>query len=229
VKEDSIMFSNGLGSDWVGPSQDLSGSLSVTAVGSSGEEEVGVLDTSERSKKGKAQKKKRKSHHYGHKFLILQEYLQKKGGANSKRKMKKRGSKKQDAMCSLESDPITCSGGLEAAGDRICDHEGIRLEVVLPSGGGSEVLGRMGSGAEMVGAGVVGHEVVGVRSDVVSVHQGGGGVNLDCHQAHHVIDILEEVGMNFNGSREENVRRMVEAEERDRAKLLEWEQNIGHQ
>jgi hypothetical protein len=68
-----------------------------------------------------------------------------------------------------------------------------------------------------------------VRLGAISAHPGGGRVLIDCNQAHHVIDILEEVGMNFNGSREENVKRVAEAEERDRAKLLAWEQNIGHQ
>jgi hypothetical protein len=227
--EECLISTDGLGFDQVNPSQETSGSLSSSTRGPSCEEEVGGVDTTERSKKGKVHKKKQKAHHYGHKFLMLQEYLQKKGASKSKRKSKKRDAKLQCARSEEveESDPISCSGGMVVADRRECDQGGIFLEVVLDSGGGLEVNGR--AVEDGVEAGVEGTNLEGVGLGMLSAHSEGGRVMIDCNQAHHVIDILEEVGMNFNGSREENVRRVAEAEERDRAKLLAWEQNIGHQ
>jgi hypothetical protein len=41
-------------------------------------------------------------------------------------------------------------------------------------------------------------------------------------EAHHIIDILEDLGMNFNGAGDEDVRRVKDLEERDRTEKAVW-------
>jgi hypothetical protein len=48
-------------------------------------------------------------------------------------------------------------------------------------------------------------------------------------QAHHIIDILEDVGMNFKGNGEDNVSRIMECEVRDCRELMAWDQRQDHQ
>jgi hypothetical protein len=43
-------------------------------------------------------------------------------------------------------------------------------------------------------------------------------------EAHHIIDILEDVGMKFMEEGEVNVKRFMELEVRDRGDLVDWEQ-----
>jgi hypothetical protein len=48
-------------------------------------------------------------------------------------------------------------------------------------------------------------------------------------EAYHVIDILEEVGMNFKGDVDVNVNRIMDFEVRDKRELVVWEQGQDHQ
>jgi hypothetical protein len=48
-------------------------------------------------------------------------------------------------------------------------------------------------------------------------------------EAYHVIDILEEVGMNFKGDVDDNVNRIMDFEARDKCELVAWEQGQDHQ
>jgi hypothetical protein len=108
--------------------------------------------------------------------------------------------------------------------------EGFSLEVVLPFRQVINVSSCLIGPNQMVVAGGVdggaerGHEE-GERSNNVNCSSPDGGEeDRRRSQAHHIIDILEDVGMNFNGDVEANVNRIMEFEERDKRDLVVWEQ-----
>jgi hypothetical protein len=47
--------------------------------------------------------------------------------------------------------------------------------------------------------------------------------------AHHIIDIQEELGVTFRDAVEENVEKCVKMEQRDRQLKIDWEQSNGYQ
>jgi hypothetical protein len=172
----------------------------------------------------------------GQKFSIVQHIINHKGGT----KRKKKGVKKRRTMNSrqafTDSDPIQSSrGGFEVevvgidSGRRsFADGEGLELEVVLPfehppapepvaEVGGAVTGGIGGSGVNQL-MGTSSH----IRFDSpVSV---GGSADRILEQAHHIIDIQEDLGMNFHGVEGEDVNRLVEFERRDRAAKVRWEE-----
>jgi hypothetical protein len=202
-------------------------------VGSSCEvaSEVPCIGERRRKSKSKKNNKKQSVYHHGNKFLKFQEYLQNKRGRSMNRKEIRRGSKKLRNSSSSGSDPIRCSesndmGGGE--GDRRSN--GILLEVVLHQDGVAEtpqlstatspvngVTGTNGSSSRGQGG-----EDEQLRH--ASHSSGTGRVDRDSTQTHHIIDILEDVGMHFKGAREEDVNRIIELEKRDRSELVAWEQ-----
>jgi hypothetical protein len=54
-------------------------------------------------------------------------------------------------------------------------------------------------------------------------------VDKDTGDAHHIIDIQEDIGMKFNGRGDEDVVRSVKHEVRDRQMKMNWEQGNGYQ
>jgi hypothetical protein len=57
----------------------------------------------------------------------------------------------------------------------------------------------------------------------------GGLVDKAGGDAYHIIDIQEDVGMNFHGQGDEDVERGLRLEERDRSLKDGWAQSVGHQ
>ncbi|MCH85195.1 DUF4283 domain protein [Trifolium medium] len=107
---------------------------------------------------------------------------------------------------------------------------GIGLVVTLPAEGGKEGTiyspGRRGvEGAGRVGvsgvAVIVGEEP---SNSIGSPLTGEGSVDKDRCDAHHIIDIQDDLGMNFNGDKEVVVNRILMFEERDRREKSVWEQ-----
>jgi hypothetical protein len=54
-------------------------------------------------------------------------------------------------------------------------------------------------------------------------------VSREEYEAGKLVDIGEELGIQFQGSIEEFVVRMVEMEARDRKEKQDWESQMGHQ
>jgi hypothetical protein len=54
-------------------------------------------------------------------------------------------------------------------------------------------------------------------------------VDKERGDAHHIIDIQEDLSVTFRGAVEENVDRCVKMEQRDRRLKIEWEQGNGYQ
>jgi hypothetical protein len=57
----------------------------------------------------------------------------------------------------------------------------------------------------------------------------GQAVDRETTEAEHIIDILDDLGMNFKGVGDEDVRRVKEFEDRDRMEKSAWEQNNSNQ
>jgi hypothetical protein len=154
--------------------------------------------------------------------------------AGHKAKRKKRGIHLHQPVDSNSSDPIEVS-------EEVCqrnyysDLGGIELEVVLPSSGGGEkarseselplpIVSSVCSG----NSGLAG--VLGVSLPLQSeVPFSGGLVEKARGDAYHIIDIQEDVGMNFHGQGDEDVDRGMRLEGRDRALKHDWVQSVGHQ
>ncbi|MCI62570.1 hypothetical protein A2U01_0083827, partial [Trifolium medium] len=62
-----------------------------------------------------------------------------------------------------------------------------------------------------------------------SINHDAGGGDRDRSLAHHIIDIQEDLGINFRGAEDEAVNRIMEYEERDRLEKLIWEQGQVNQ
>jgi hypothetical protein len=155
-----------------------------------------------------------------------------KAGIKSKRK--KRGIHLHHPVNSNESDPIEVS-------EEVCqrnyysDMEGIDREVVLPTSGGGEkawseselplqVVSSMCSGSSGL-AGVLGVSLA-LQSEAPF---SGGLVDKAKGDAFHIIDIQEDVGMNFHGQGDEDVETGMRLEGRDRSLKQDWVQREGYQ
>jgi hypothetical protein len=133
-----------------------------------------------------------------------------------------------------ESDPIV-STNVEDRRLTVCDMEGIGLEVVLSQDSNNLEL----SSCSVVPCSLAcrgGAEVSGLNDLIVDdnnqrpgVHSRGMVVNKDRGDAFHVIDIQEDIGMNFKGVGDEDVIRSMQYEERDRVKKMNQVQNQGSQ
>jgi hypothetical protein len=157
-----------------------------------------------------------------------------KGGYKPKKKKASRGPLVQQPSLSNESDPIEVSEEV-CQQNRFCNLDGINLEVVLPlscDGGGvgrstdslRPVASSMGSGNSGLG-GVLGVSLP-LRSEVPF---SGGMVDKDRGDAHHVIDILEDIGIVFHGQGDDDVVRSMRMEGRDRLTKSDLVQGNGLQ
>jgi hypothetical protein len=54
-------------------------------------------------------------------------------------------------------------------------------------------------------------------------------VEKDRGDAHHIIDIQEDLGLTFRDAVEENVERCMKMEQRDRLLKNDWEHSNGYQ
>ncbi|KAK2449805.1 zinc finger CCCH domain-containing protein [Trifolium repens] len=177
-----------------------------------------------RSKRGRTKKvvKRPNPNLPGNKFARYKELS--KGSRKSKRKKADCVIQKNQMACSSESDPIV-SCGAEASAfqqQQYSDFEGIRLEVVLPQSCGDRscpedhveprLVASCGGGGDS-GLGALIEEVAPICSNLPF---SGGLIDKDRGDAYHIIDIQEELGMNFKGEGEEDVDRCVLYEGRDR-------------
>ncbi|WJX46637.1 hypothetical protein P8452_33417 [Trifolium repens] len=212
-------------------------SFSSKEVGATVHLDVGIANLSDRGDVIKNNRKHPKFHHYGSKFLNFQRYIQRKGERMKKKKLARKDQRNAKAHIPVDSDPIQCSCGRDEEGGRRTEENpmGISLEVVLPCGGAangfypSTVSSLVAVDEGFEGGGARNHQnvVVSNRASVTSTD--GGEEDRRRSQAHHVIDILEDVGMNFIGDVEANVQRLMEFEVRDGRELVAWEQGQTHQ
>jgi hypothetical protein len=170
-------------------------------------------------------------HHHGSKFLNFQNYIQRKGAWLKKKKAAIRDSKMVRGVVSSDSDPIQCSTGRFEGAEIIRNQPGISLEVVLPFEGAINGSNISTATSPMVAAGGLSRGDVdgGLRTGVTHISSDGGEAERRRSQAHHIIDILEDVGMNFKGNGEDNVSRIMECEVRDCRELMAWDQRQDHQ
>jgi hypothetical protein len=211
---------NHLGFDFANSSQDQIESVSIDLVGLSDEVNIENPGTFQKGKKRHSHKRKHHVYFNGSKFQKLQEAMSKKGGGTVKKTMHK--GKKGRRQISIESDPI-CSVPTRE-GDSVRNSNGIMLEVVPQSGGD---LHSTATSPRRYGGGAVlrdGGEQGGRNPSAVSTPSRGGGLDRDRIQAEHVIDILEDVGMDFEGEKEDVINRIAAYEVRDRSELLAGEQ-----
>ncbi|PNY14140.1 hypothetical protein L195_g010814 [Trifolium pratense] len=163
----------------------------------------------------------------------------KKEKAMLKKNAKKRGGVRGAASMSVESDPIQNSVGRivvdENSSSNQRQHRGISsgevgLNVFVPAEVGKEgttcSMGRRG----VAGVGGVGGSGValiageGPSNSIGSPLPSGGSVDKDRSDAHHIIDIQDDLGVNFRGDKEVVVNRILMFEERDRREKSVWEQ-----
>jgi hypothetical protein len=147
------------------------------------------------------------------KLRHYQSFFQQQGGDLRKRKYRRCGGKKSDS--STESDPIGSSmDGIATQNPTLhseqLDQE-FELEVVLPI---DEEITNTVQPASPVDS---------IADKAVVVVDG------ETAEAHHIIDILDDLGMKFKGDGDEDVRRMKEFEERDCLEKSAWEQNQSDQ
>ncbi|KAK2420327.1 uridine kinase protein [Trifolium repens] len=134
------------------------------------------------------------------KFYKLQERMCRKAGGTTKKKSSRMGMEIDRGGSSEESDPIQVS----VQDDRmnVCDMEGIGGGAIARRGGGTEFFifccALLRKSLELV--------------------------DKDTGDAHHIIDIQEDIGMKFNGRGDEDVVRSVKHEVRDRQMKMNWEQ-----
>jgi hypothetical protein len=122
------------------------------------------------------------------------------------------------------------STGLGGGGEPEQNSNSIMLKVVLPSGGDIETSRHSTTISPLIALGDVSRS--GLRREegaltnlrAESDSSGGGSVDRDRNQAQHVIDILEDVGMEFNGDGAGAITKIMEFEDRDRREMLAWEQ-----
>jgi hypothetical protein len=175
------------------------------------------------------------------KFFNFQDLVKKRNDAlmKKKKKMGKRGGKRDEVSSSTDSDPITNSGdeicsrvSRNTQGSGIAVFEGVGLEIVLPQlDGGEEVLQKS---LDVVQSSSAGHKGAGSGLELMLGNDSNDSNNMitvdkETSDAHHIIEIQEEIGMNFIGATEEMVKRVMEMEERDRKEKLVWEQEQGYQ
>jgi hypothetical protein len=139
--------------------------------------------------------------------------------------------------CSVESDPITSCGEEMTATHLISvgDIDGIGLEVILPQPSGDEADPVGSVGAEISGGACGGRalglvDLVGDSMPIgINLTTTGGMVDKDRGDAYHIIDIQEDVGLNFVGEEDDTVNRIVRYETRDRKLKSDWVHNNGYQ
>ncbi|WJX89444.1 hypothetical protein P8452_71443 [Trifolium repens] len=169
----------------------------------------------DKEKGGKIKRAMRKTNPYlpYNKFYKFQDRLNRKVGGTTKKKSNKRGIEIDQGVSSEESDPIQAT----VQGNRmnICDMEGIGLEVVLsqepveaqkssPSVVQCSLVTKGGWGdsgmAELIGSSVQINQ---------NQRNSRALVDKDIGDAHHIIDIQEDIGLKFNGRGDEDVSRRL--------------------
>jgi hypothetical protein len=224
---------NVMGRDSHVPSHVQLNSSPSEKVGATSECDVMVPGQSDRGRKVNKIRKIPKTYHHGNKFLMLQELINNKGGPVAKKKGGRKDSKKQRRSMSKDSDPICSSSRRDEASDSNRNSEGLVVEVANQSGDSTEIQQNstatspillMSGVGGLGGSGLRGQEGVVMNLRETSSCSSGGSVDRDRNQAQHVIDILEDVGMQFNGEGEGVIKKIMEFEERDRGELSDWEQ-----
>ncbi|MCI09716.1 hypothetical protein A2U01_0030805, partial [Trifolium medium] len=86
----------------------------------------------------------------------------------------------------------------------------------LPVNSRAPTRGIGGSGV----AAILGDESQNKRGSISSA---GGSVDKDRCEAYHIIDIQDDLGLNFGGQEDDDAKRIMEFEERDRCEKLVWE------
>ncbi|GAU49741.1 hypothetical protein TSUD_43280 [Trifolium subterraneum] len=171
-----------------------------------------------RCRKGKNKKKQTQNPlHLGNTFLKFQNQIHRKGGAVKKKKVIKGGERKKRYCSSGDSDPIQGSTGENdnsmTSNLRQGNTDGINLEVVLPIHGdvwvdqsSGDVPCSLEPRRRGLGSGVV--DLVGSGSVNGGGSQSIGGTNMDREvvEAHLIIDILDDLGMDFKGDGDEDAR-----------------------
>jgi hypothetical protein len=199
-----------------------------------------ILPPTVKSKGGRIKKTMKKPLPYHPYFIGCKQFLARnlsKGGLAAKRKHGVGEVQRNSNLrsCSMESDPLVSSEAKASSNssNQVHDVAGISLEVVLPCpaavvGPSCAELGPAsvcrGGGMEVSGvAEIIGPQVNGLIGDSVSDWL----VDKETGDAHHIIDIQEDIGMKFNGVDNEDVVRSVGMEGRDRELKLKWEQGHG--
>ncbi|WJX64337.1 hypothetical protein P8452_49133 [Trifolium repens] len=160
------------------------------------------------------------------------------GGPKIKKKIVTQDAEQINFSSSGDSDPIEMSndkGGDGATSSQFFNANGIELEVCLPLPGNKDI-----SPIDMVvpcslpgqgGAGNLGLGVL-LSDSLASVSElpfHGAMVDKERGDVHHVIDIQEDIGMNFKGEGDEDVERSLRFERRDRQLKNDWVQGEGYQ
>jgi hypothetical protein len=178
-------------------------------------------------KSGKSKRVTRKKSSYlpYNKFHKIHEQLHGKSGAAIKRRANKRCAESEgsDSIQNLE----------EPSRVIISNMEGISLEVVLSqqtinvsSSSSSQVPCSLTASSGIGDSGLA--DLLGGSLPLpVNQHNSSALVDKDTGDAHHIIDIQEDIGMKFNGVDNEDVVRSVGMEGRDRELKLKWEQGHG--
>jgi hypothetical protein len=160
--------------------------------------------------------------------------------ASSKKRSRKVGGRRRRGEAPACSDPIQ-SSELDCSQQHLATEApgGINLEIVLPFH--SAEVERPQTQVE-VGGEDINHSPVANSSSATESQLEGGGfvvdnsimaedpvVSREEYEAGKLIDIGEELGIQFQGSIEEFVVRMVEMEARDRKEKQDWESQMGLQ
>jgi hypothetical protein len=139
---------------------------------------------------------------------------------------------------SMDSHPIEVSNDKGCGGgtcSQFFNAEGIGLEVCLPLPGSEEISpietvvpcslpGHGGSGTS--GLGVL---LVDSLASEIELSNQGVMFDIEIGDVHHIIDIQEDIGMNFKGKGDEDVERSLRHERRDRQLKNDWVQGEGYQ
>jgi hypothetical protein len=164
------------------------------------------------------------------KFHKIHDQLHGKSGVATKRKSSKKVSETGRVEVAEESDPIQNS--IEPIRVNYSDLEGIGLEVILThdtekltTSSNSEVPCTLATRGGFSDSGLA--ELMGDAISLTDLpHNPRTLVDKDTGDAHHIIDIQEDIGMMFKGGKEDVVR-CVRMEGRDRELKSNWEQRQG--
>jgi hypothetical protein len=201
-----------------------------------------ILPPTVKSKGGRIKKTMKKPLPYHPYFIGCKQFLARnlsKGGLAAKRKHGVGEVQRNSNLrsCSMESDPLVSSEAEASSNssNQVHDVAGISLEVVLPCpaavvGPSCAELGPAsvcrGGGMEVSGvAEIIGPQVNGLIGDSVSDWL----VDKETGDAHHIIDIQEDLGVTFGGELEDKVARCLKMEQRDRFMKNDLGQSNGYQ
>jgi hypothetical protein len=202
-----VMGGKVLGPTYVG----LNSSATGVNGGSLPPQQTHLLSTDRCCKGGKTKKATKRPHPYfpGHKFYKFQNC--RKGGS----KLNKKAMRHEESVSLADSDSIETTKELEQEGgtcQQFYDAEGIDLEVFLPHSG-IEDADQIGT---VVPCSLSGHGGSGVSGlgDLLAISTVpanevplcGAGVDKERGDAYHLIDIQEDVGLNFKGVGDEDVK-----------------------